>query len=111
MLTSYLDCFLSRRLTVSQNRHQAYINCASFTETYVQYITNKPKRLQPSLRPTTEDGYLIINEYGPFDLPSRDNMRDLYAHQPAPTTKHDNTELPPHKTKSRVNLRLSNNSH
>ncbi len=64
---------------------------------YVRFITNQPKRLSPAPRPTSEDDFLRINEYGPFNLYSSSNVESFHVHLLALIIKHGNTELPPRK--------------
>ncbi len=89
--------YIFRRLLMSQNRHEVYFNCASFSEKYVQYITNQPRRRRPAPRPTSEDDFLTINEYGPFNMKSSSNVEKFHVHLLALIIKHGNIDLPPRK--------------
>ncbi|RMD45099.1 hypothetical protein DV735_g44, partial [Chaetothyriales sp. CBS 134920] len=57
-----------RRLLISQNRHQIFVNVASFEGEYATYIRGESK---------TTNSFLAITEYGPFDVTDRDHMKNL----------------------------------
>jgi hypothetical protein len=82
---------------VAQNRHEAYISCAAFTEKYVQYITNEPRRRAPAPQPAQEDEFMLISEYGPFNMMKRSHVRKLHVLLLALIIKHGKIELPPRR--------------
>ncbi|RMZ77390.1 hypothetical protein DV738_g4341, partial [Chaetothyriales sp. CBS 135597] len=57
-----------RRLLVSQNRHQIFVNVASFRGEYAKYIRGESE---------TTNSFLRMTEYGPFDVTDRDHMKYL----------------------------------
>jgi hypothetical protein len=60
-----------RRVLISQDRHEVYITCATYTTEYVRYLR---KQLD---HPPAEDLFLTMNEFGPFVLRKESNVRDL----------------------------------
>jgi hypothetical protein len=80
---------------VSQNRPETDISCAEFTETYVQYITNELEQRTPAPRPTHEDEFLLMDEYGAFNMMKRSHVCKLHVHLLALIITRGEIELPP----------------
>ncbi|KAI0970014.1 hypothetical protein F4678DRAFT_480727 [Xylaria arbuscula] len=59
---------LSRRLLVSQDRHNIYLTFAVYNADYVDYICDRAIR---------DNAFLTMKEYGPFDISQRKAMEML----------------------------------
>ncbi|KAE8343865.1 hypothetical protein BDV24DRAFT_149434 [Aspergillus arachidicola] len=60
----------SRRIIVSQDRHEIFLTVAVFDEAYVKYL-KKP------LPPNTKPSYLVMEEFGPWSIWSADHMAEM----------------------------------
>ncbi len=62
-----------RRVLVSQDRHEVYVTCATYTSDYVRYLRNQLSR------PPNANLFMTMNEFGPFVIRRPSNLRDLGA--------------------------------
>jgi hypothetical protein len=58
---------------ISQDRHEVYVTCATYTSDYVRYIRNQLGR------PPDASLFMTMNEFGPFNTERVSNVRDLGA--------------------------------
>ncbi|KAI3340079.1 hypothetical protein F4824DRAFT_454009 [Ustulina deusta] len=60
----------SRRLLISQDRHEIFLTFAVFNTDYVDYIRHKTNDVHAV-------SFLEMNEYGPYDVGAKEDMRRL----------------------------------
>ncbi len=58
-------------MLISQDRHELYITCATYTTGYIRYLRKQLGHLP------AEDIILTMNEFGPFVLHKESHVRDL----------------------------------
>ncbi|KAE8321350.1 hypothetical protein BDV39DRAFT_210808 [Aspergillus sergii] len=60
----------SRSFIVSEDRHKIYVTFAEYGVEYLRYLKG---------RPYTGDPFLVMHEYGPWDIERKDHMRMVGA--------------------------------
>ena len=70
-----------RRILVSQDRDEIYVTFATYDESYIEYILQGEKKVNPlrkavkNITGDKESSFLTMHEYGPFITNAPNHMR------------------------------------
>ena len=67
----------SRRLLVSQDRHEVFLTLATFNKDYVEYVLGNLNAEVKSSKGSTSGPFLRMNEVGPFITTNKSHMKCL----------------------------------
>ncbi|KAJ5783405.1 uncharacterized protein N7518_009082 [Penicillium psychrosexuale] len=62
------------RLHIAQDRHELWVTVAKYEEEYLEYLSDKK-----AAYPDDTSSFLIMNQYGPWDITKKSDMKEIGA--------------------------------